>query len=117
MIDKAPNRFVAHELALHAAKQVFELVAGVPSPYADLAAQARRAAASVPLNLAEGAGRAGRDRTHHFRIAYGSLKETESAIRLLASLGGVDSKESELTLATIDRVGAAIWRLIARPGC
>src|SRR5580700_5654825 len=45
-----------------------------------------RALASVPLNIAEAKGRAGRDRLHHFRTALGSLRELGAA---LARLGGV----------------------------
>ena len=63
------------ETSPNVAAGVFGMVGGVPQSCVDLADQARRAMASVPLNLAEGAGRAGRDRVYHFRIAYGSVKE------------------------------------------
>ena len=116
MIEKAPNRFVAHELALRAATMVFSLVEKTPRTSADLADQARRAAASVPLNLAEGAGRAGKDRVYHFRIAYGSLKEVDTAVRLLIDIGAVAPREGWEAMALLDRIGALIWRLIARPG-
>ena len=72
--------------------------------------------ASVPLNLAEGAGRAGRDRVYHFRVAYGSVKEVESAVRLLTAVGAVDSIAGREALGLLDRLGAMAWRLIGRPG-
>jgi hypothetical protein len=75
-----PERLLAHDLSLEAARQVFQLVEKVPPSARDLADQARRAAASVSLNLAEGSGRAGRDRLQHHRIAYASVKETMAAL-------------------------------------
>ena len=48
----------------------------------DLASQIRRAATSLPLNLAEGNGREGRDRIRCFRIARGSAEEVRWAVRV-----------------------------------
>ena len=115
-IEKAPGRFVAHELALEAAVMVFDLVGNVPSGFTDLADQARRAAASGPLNLAEGAGRSGRARVNHYRIAHGSVGEAKTAVRLLVEVGAVDACAGLETAEVLDRVGALSWRLIERPG-
>ena len=114
MIEMAPNRFVAHELALQAAGMVFELVGKVPSSCTDLADQARRAAASVPLNLSEGAGRTGRARLNHYRIAYGSAREARTAVRLLIEVRAVDPRQGLEAAEVLDRVGAMCWRLIAK---
>ena len=111
-----PRRFVAHELALSVAAAVFGMVGGVPRNCVDLADQARRAMASVPLNLAEGAGRAGKDRVYHFRIAYGSVKEVESAVKLLVAVGAIESRGGGEALGSLDRLGAMTWKLIGRPG-
>ena len=111
-----PNRFIAHDVALRAAAQVFDLLKPVPSDCRDLADQARRAVASVSSNLAEGAGRAGKDRVYHFRVAYGSVKEAESAVTLLAAVAGVDTGKARASLRTLDRLGGLVWGLIRRPG-
>jgi four helix bundle protein len=106
-----PGEFVAHDLAIEAAGLVYQLVDKVSPTHRSLADQARRAAASVPLNLAEGAGRAGNDRLQHFRIAFGSAKETKSAIHLLTVISAVDSTRAARTLALLDRVNAMSYRL------
>jgi len=106
-----PGKLLAHDLAIEAAGMVFQLVDKVPVAARDLANQARRAAASVPLNLSEASGRAGRDRLQHHRIAYGSLKETMSCIAILRAIGAVDQSRAEHTLTLLDRIGALTWRL------
>ena len=67
--------FEVLEVAMQAAGTAIGLVSRVPSAYRSLADQLIRSASSVPANLAEGNGRAGKDRLYHFRVAYGSAKE------------------------------------------
>ena len=62
--------------------------------------------------LAEGRGRSGRDRLHHFRIAYGSALEAASHLELLAAAGVVDGERVRELLSLLDRVRALTWRLI-----
>ena len=110
-IPAAPGRFVARDLAIDAAGCVFRLVERVRPAYADLADQARRAAASVPLNLSEGAGRTGKDRDYHFRVAFGSAREAAASVELLMAVGAVDPRSGAAALALLDRVQAITWRL------
>jgi four helix bundle protein len=102
----------AHELALEAAGTAVALAVKLPAPLRTLADQLIRSASSVPANLAEGAGRAGRDRLHHWRIAYASALEADSHLRLLLGAGAVDPGQARQTLALFDRVRALTWRLI-----
>ena len=44
---------------------------------------------SVALNLAEGTGRFGRDRLHHYRIAYGSCQEAKTTVEILVLSGNL----------------------------
>ncbi len=81
----------AHTTALEAAGITLKLVSRVPLPLKPIADQAIRAATSVPANLAEGHGRRGRDRVHHWRIAYASAKEVDSHLRLLVHASSVDA--------------------------
>ena len=89
-MPSSPVQLVALATALEAAGLALSLVRRVPAPLKFLADQAARAASSVPANLAEGHGRSGRDRLHHWRIAYASAKEVDVHLRLLAAAGAVD---------------------------
>ncbi len=102
----------AHALAVETAGAVLRLVSTVPSTVKFLADQVRRAACSVPLNLAEGHGRSGGDRTYHYRVAYGSAKEAGSALELLAAGGYVDGVAAARAAELLDRVRAMTWRLM-----
>jgi four helix bundle protein len=97
----------SHELVL----EVYRLSAGFPAHERyGLTSQVRRAAMSVPSNLAEGSKRAhGNDFARFVNIAEGSLAETEYLLRLSKDLGYL-AKTEELE----DRVGkiAAMLRAL-----
>lgn len=61
--------------------------------------QLRRAAASVPTNIAEGTERQGRQDYARFIIAEGSLAEAEYLVLLSRDLGYLAPKASETALA------------------
>ncbi len=84
----------AHAKALEAAGITLRLVSRVPLPFKPIADQAIRAAASVPANLAEGHGRRGRDRMHHWRIAYASAKEVDTHLQLLLHAAAINAREA-----------------------
>ena len=63
--------------------------------------QIRRAAVSIPSNIAEGHGRSGpQEFAHHLSIAYGSLCELETQFLIAEDLG-YTSKDSENTLLNL----------------
>jgi len=98
---------LAHQLIT----QLREPVAAIAVADGDLARQLRRAASSVPLNLSEGRQRAGRDRTHLWRVAAGSAAEAGEALHVAVSWGYVDADAAADALATLDRLRAVLWRL------
>ncbi len=102
----------AHRLALEAAGVAIKVVMRLPAPLKPIADQVIRSASSVPANLAEGHGRFGRDRMHHWRIAYGSAKEVDSHLRLLAATGAVNRAAVQTALDRFDGVRAMTWRLL-----
>jgi four helix bundle protein len=113
MRDTRPTtEFQAHGKAVRAAAIAISLVMRVPAPLRPIADQIIRSASSVPANLAEGAGRSGRDRLHHWRIAYASAKEVDTHLRLLLGTGAVSSERARTARRLFDDVRAMTWRLL-----
>ena len=104
--------FDALDKANEAAIIAISLVMRVPAPLKSIADQVIRSASSVPANLAEGRGRSGRDRLHHWRIAYGSAREVDTHLRLLIGTGSLESLRADVALQLFDDVRAITWRLL-----
>ncbi|MCK9517081.1 MAG: four helix bundle protein [Ottowia sp.] len=79
----------AWQVGFSLARQIYTLTAAFPPEESwGLTSQIRRAAVSVPSNLAEGAGRASRKEFSQFvHIARGSLNEMETQLLLAQALG------------------------------
>jgi four helix bundle protein len=76
-----------------------------------LTQQTRRAAISIPCNIAEGYGRKHNREYHNFlSIAYGSLLEYETQYLLSQDLGY--AKPSETIKGLIHEVGAMLYRML-----
>jgi four helix bundle protein len=76
-------------------------------------AQIRRAATSVPANIAEGYGRNSRGEYVQFlRISQGSLKEPETHLMLCSRVGLLAEPETRNILEKCDRIGKMLHRLI-----
>ena len=72
--------------------------------------QLRRAAVSIPSNIAEGMGRvSNKDRAHFVEIAYGSLMETECQLEIAEKLGYISQED----LQVIDDEGTELERLLS----
>ena len=106
------TNLIAYDRALSAAGTAIGLIHRVPAPLKSLADQVIRSAASVPANLAEGHGRTGRDRMHHWRIAFASAKEVDCHLRLLMEAGAVDRQQAARSIDLFDEVRAMTWRLL-----
>ena len=78
-----------------------------------LTSQVRRAAVSIPSNLAEGHGRTGpREFAHHVSIAYGSLCELETQVLIAEQLGYANTDTSEKLTAQMIEVRRLIRGLL-----
>lgn len=97
--------------AMELAEQVYALsVTFPPDERFGLTSQLRRAAVSVPANIAEGYGRNSRgEYLQHLGISRGSLRETETLLLLSERLKLTADATASLRLA--DEVGALLWKL------
>jgi four helix bundle protein len=103
--------FDVYEISLQLARSLRPQLSRMRARDASLTSQLTRAMSSVPLNLSEGSRRAGKDRTHLFRIAAGSVAEVKACLETAEALGYLSLDEAEEPLALIDRVQAMCWRL------
>ena len=106
------TNLIVYRKAIEAAGTAIALAMRVPAPLKSLADQVIRSASSVPANLAEGHGRSGRDRLHHWRIAFASAKEVDCHLQLLVRSGAIDRRRAGEAIDLFDEVRAMTWRLL-----
>jgi four helix bundle protein len=107
---------VVWQRAMIIAEGTYHLTRAFPREEAfGLTAQARRAAASIAANIAEGYGRGSRPAYANFvRIAQGSLKELETHLLLAERVGVAPAGSTESLLTEADELGRMMRRLISR---
>jgi four helix bundle protein len=95
--------------------QVYELTRQFPKEEIyGLTSQLRRAAVSVPSNIAEGYARNSRNELHHFvGQARGSLAEVEMQIEIAKSLGYLSVEHASAVLGKVERVARLVTGLRA----
>ena len=96
MTVKRYTDLVAWQKAMDLVEQIYRITKSFPKEELyGLSSQLRRAAISVPSNIAEGHCRNGRrEFVHHLSIALGSLGEMETQIILASRLGYMRAAES-----------------------
>ena len=87
-------------------------ISGAKLAHPVLARQLERSSSSVALNLAEGAGRFGKDRLQHYRIAYGSCQESMATIAILVLGGHLDRDTGAGWYRDMNRIGGLVWGLM-----
>ena len=89
-----------------------EIRGTIPRGHAELRDQLRRAALSVPLNIAEGAGRASEaDGARHFAIARGSAMECAAVLDVVGALGALQDEQYRRAVELLARVVAMLTKL------
>ena len=99
--------FVAYDVALQFIRELRSVHAKLAAYDAEEADQLHRAAGSIARNLAEGAGRTGKDRQRFYRFAYGSARECRATLDVAAAWG----LDLDAPRATLDRLGGLLWGL------
>ena len=108
---KRESRFHAFDVALETVRELARVTERIARRDPGLAKQLRAAASSVPLNIAEGRRRSGKDRCYHFRVAAGSADEVRAALLVADAWGYVTTDELGTALGLLDRVLAMLYRL------
>ena len=110
MTIKSYRELIAWQKAMKLVTRIYELTKAFPrEEIYGLTSQIRRAAVSIPSNIAEGQGRDSRKEfLHHLSIAYGSLMETETQILIAESLNYLKSVEVNLILEKTAEAGRII---------
>ena len=105
------NGFHAYQVAIELVRALRPLLVTLRTHDRNLADQARRAATSVPLNVAEGRRRVGGDRLQLFRVALGSTAEIGAALDVALAWGYLAEDAIASALVLLDRERALLWRL------
>ena len=109
MTDFFYKKLEAYELAKEFTIYVYSLLKGYPAyeQYA-ICDQLRRAAVSIPSNIAEGMGRMSiKERIHFLEISYASIMEVTCQLDISYSLGYISETElvnAESLAATLTKV-------------
>jgi four helix bundle protein len=114
------KQLIVWQRGMELAKAIYKLTASFPSEEKfGLTSQMRRAAVSVPSNIAEGQARHGTGEFLQFLShASGSLAELETQLLLGANLGYYKASDSSAMLKEIEelqRMLAAIRRRLSAP--
>ncbi len=106
--------FDAYDRSLDMQRALAPLVKLLATHDADLTKQLRRAATSVTLDISEANRRAGKDRSHLFRVALGSAAEVTACIDTAVAHEYLDLELAVEVLSLADRIRAMTFRLSRR---
>lgn len=109
---------VVWQRSMRLCKRIYGISEGFPNAERfGITAQMRRAAVSIPSNIAEGQGRLNVKEFRQFLgIARGSLRELETQTFLAQELGYVDSQSVCEVLGIMEEVSRMLNKLITKLG-
>ncbi|MFB6264373.1 MAG: four helix bundle protein [Bradymonadaceae bacterium] len=113
-LDSPHRKLEVWELGMKLVRQVYRLTSEFPEDERfGLVSQLRRAAVSIPSNVAEGSAR--RTSGDYLRFLYdarGSVVEVDTQLELAHQLGYLDGLELESTRETFESLSRALQGLI-----
>lgn len=107
------ERLDVYQTAIDFLALAHQIIAAIPRGQGPLAEQLRRAALSVPLNIAEGTGRVSRaDRKRFYATGRGSAMECGAVIDALHVLGVLASERHSEAKVLLERIVSMLTRMI-----
>jgi four helix bundle protein len=109
------RELIAWQRAMDLVEEVYRVTTEFPREevYA-LSGQLRRAAVSIPSNVAEGQGRMStKEFLHHLSISYGSLREVETQVLIADRLRYMSEAKTEQLMGIAGEVGRLLNGLMA----
>ena len=103
-----------YEIAIAMVKSVCALSRKVQQFDPDLARQMRKAATSVPLNMAEGWHAVAGNRIVRFQTAMTESRETIACLDTSVAVGYLSDAEVAVDLDRLDHIVAVMWKLARR---
>lgn len=112
-MDKPHKQLHAWQESMNLAQLIYQLTASFPAEEKfGLTAQLRRAAVSIPSNIAEGAARSTtRDYVHFLVVARGLLSEMDTQLELAVRLGYLPPHHSGIP--ALNKTGKLLSALIS----
>ena len=109
-MDKPHKKLDVWKVSMQLSRTIYRLTTGYPSEKRfGLISQMRRAAVSIPSNLAEGAARSSNNEFRNFlSIARGSLSELDTQLDLSEQLGFI----TEQSRSEVDRLMTRIDKML-----
>jgi four helix bundle protein len=110
---KTYRELVAWQVSMELVANVYRLAARLPAVERyGLASQLRRAAVSIPLNIAEGFGRRSRrDLSRFLTVAQASLREVQTLIEVIVMLEYLGPEALDAATNLTNRTGFLLHRL------
>lgn len=106
------ERLDVYQCALQFAALSFQILEKMPRGHGELSDQLRRATISIPLNIAEGAGKTtDRERARYHAIARGSAMECAAIVDLLRLQTLVDVQTATTAKALCVRIVSMLSRM------
>ncbi len=114
MVVNSYRDLLVWQRAMDLVESCYKIASGFPQEELfGLSSQLKRAAVSIPANIAEGHGRDGLGEYIHFLgVAQGSLREAETHLLLAGRFGFVSNEMLDNALRQSDEVGRMLGSLI-----
>ena len=115
---RSHRELVVWQKAMDLVVEVYGVSKGFPPPEQyGLTSQLRRAAVSVPANIAEGSARgSAKDYSNFLAVAKGSLMETETLLMLAIRLGYLKDGDAARSLSLVTEVSKMLTAMRAKLG-